>query len=372
MSGIRLPNSLGIVYRNWDGSPLPVPPLHEATHGQGNHLSVAEAIRWHMVQVGRLAKKLKDTPDVTGSLLDHTAIVFLNTGCEYNVGPHRLYVPLARHYALRGYLALRFDLGGIGDSQPPPGRDENLPYPDHALDDVRAAVALVRGRPGIRRVILAGLCSGAWHAFRAAVEGIPVEFIFLVNAPLFLRDGASSSRLLSEVYELQRYGRSFRDPAKWAKALRGRAGYWTFTRLAVASLYRKSGASIRSIRTALGADEPAGLGADLQRIAAQGIQGLFVFDTGEEGLEYLRLCADPARLKRLTRGRFRQVEVAGAGHTFRPLEAQRVLRRLLLDFVEGRHANDGRGALHEVARAGQLEGGNRRRPLPTVRVFGAP
>ncbi len=77
MSGIRLPNSLGIVYRNWDGSPLPVPPLHEATHSQGNHLSVAEAIAWHTKQLGRLAQKLKATPDVTGTLLDHTAIVFL-------------------------------------------------------------------------------------------------------------------------------------------------------------------------------------------------------------------------------------------------------------------------------------------------------
>jgi alpha-beta hydrolase superfamily lysophospholipase len=182
-----------------------------------------------------------------------TAIVFLNTGCEYNVGPHRLYVPLARHWALRGYLTLRFDLGGIGDSQPPPGQPENLPYPDHALDDVRAAVALVRGRPGIRRVILAGLCSGAWHAFRAACEGVLVEAIFLVNTPLFLGDGAADSRELSEVHELQRYGRSFRDPAKWAKALRGRAGYWTLIRLTVAMLFRKS---TRFVRTALGADEP--------------------------------------------------------------------------------------------------------------------
>jgi len=77
MSGIRLPNSLGITYRSWDNSPLPVPPMHEATHGQGNHLSVAEVIAWHTKQLGRLAKKLKDTPDVTGSLLDHTAIVFV-------------------------------------------------------------------------------------------------------------------------------------------------------------------------------------------------------------------------------------------------------------------------------------------------------
>ena len=76
MSGIVLPTSLGITYRNWDNSPLPPPPLHEATHGKGNNLSVAECIRWHVKQLAALAKKLKDTPDVSGNMLDNTVIVF--------------------------------------------------------------------------------------------------------------------------------------------------------------------------------------------------------------------------------------------------------------------------------------------------------
>ncbi len=75
MSGIVLPTSLGITYRNWDGSPLKPPPLHEATHGQGNNLSVAECIRWHVKHLAALAKKLKDTPDATGNMLDNTVIV---------------------------------------------------------------------------------------------------------------------------------------------------------------------------------------------------------------------------------------------------------------------------------------------------------
>jgi hypothetical protein len=77
MSGIVLPTSLGITYRDWEGSPLAPPPLHEATHGQGDNLTVAECIRWHIKHVAALARKLKDTPDVTGNLLDSTAIVFV-------------------------------------------------------------------------------------------------------------------------------------------------------------------------------------------------------------------------------------------------------------------------------------------------------
>ena len=43
---------------------------------RGNNLSVAECIRWHVKQLAALAKKLKDTPDVSGNMLDNTVIVF--------------------------------------------------------------------------------------------------------------------------------------------------------------------------------------------------------------------------------------------------------------------------------------------------------
>jgi hypothetical protein len=87
MSGIVLPTSLGITYRSWDGSSLSPPPLHEATHGQGDNLTVAECIRWHMKHVAALAKKLKDTPDTAGNMLDNTAIVF---AMEAGMGNTRL------------------------------------------------------------------------------------------------------------------------------------------------------------------------------------------------------------------------------------------------------------------------------------------
>jgi hypothetical protein len=77
MSGIILPRSLGITYRDWDGSLLGPSMLHEVTHGDGNNLTVAECIRWHIKHVANLARKLKDTPDVSGSMLDNTAIVFV-------------------------------------------------------------------------------------------------------------------------------------------------------------------------------------------------------------------------------------------------------------------------------------------------------
>src|SRR4029077_7781532 len=88
------------------------------------------------------------------------SIVLFNTGFEDHVGPHRLYVPLARYWAARGHHVLRYDLGGIGDSAPPPGAPDNVAYPGHMLDDAREAIAFVRKEAATDgRVIAAGLCS---------------------------------------------------------------------------------------------------------------------------------------------------------------------------------------------------------------------
>jgi alpha-beta hydrolase superfamily lysophospholipase len=261
------------------------------------------------------------------------AIVLLNTGCEYHVGPNRLYVPLAREWATRGHLVLRYDLGGIGDSAPPPGVEENEVYPAHALGDAHQAIALVRNEAPGRRVILAGLCSGAWLAFLAAREGLPVDAIVSLNPPLFLRDGSSGRRRLVEHDELGRYQRSLRDPAKWAKAIRGRAAYGTFVRLAAAAATRLGKELVSRIGTTFAGYRLEGLARDLECIAERGITSLFVFSRGDSGLDYFRLYASPALRRRKVRERLRCVVVDGAGHTFRLPSAQRALREILVEFV---------------------------------------
>jgi alpha-beta hydrolase superfamily lysophospholipase len=257
-------------------------------------------------------------------------LILLNTGCEYHVGPNRLYVPMAREWATRGHAVLRYDLGGIGDSAPPPGAEENEVYPAHALDDVREAIALFQREAPGRRIVVAGLCSGAWLAFLAAREGLPIDGIISVNPPLYLRDGSSGSRRLAEYDELGRYQRSLGDPAKWAKALRGRAAYGTFARLAAAHLGRKIASRVG---TTFAGRPLEGLARDLERIAERGITSLFMFSRGDGGLDYFRLYASPALRRLKVRERMRHVVVDGAGHTFRPRAAQRALRELLDEFV---------------------------------------
>jgi pimeloyl-ACP methyl ester carboxylesterase len=274
----------------------------------------------------RLFGVLDSPADDTGHA---PAIVLFNTGTEYHVGPHRLYVPLAREWAARGHLVLRFDLGGIGDSEPPPDMAGNVAYPGRMLDDACEAIAFVRKQSPRRRVIVAGLCSGGWLSFLAAREGLAVDAIVSINPPLFLRDGAAGAQWVLDGDDLERYQQSIRDPAKWIKALRGGASYATFTRV-IASALRQFAVRVNGV---VGDAIPNGLAKDLSAIAGRKIRSLFIFSRGDDGLEYFQLHAQPALRRAGVRDFVQHVVVEGAGHTFRPRAAQATLRKLLIDFV---------------------------------------
>jgi alpha-beta hydrolase superfamily lysophospholipase len=257
------------------------------------------------------------------------AIILFNTGVERHIGPHRMYVPLARHWAANGHVVLRFDVGGVGDSAPPAGAEAAGAYPAYILDDAAEAIAFVRRVAPGRRVIVAGMCSGGWLAFRAAREGLPVDAIVAVNPPLYLRERAAGLQWVEERHELGRYRQSMRDPARWVKALRGRASYATLARLAAAAIARR--ANVR--RAALTGVAGDSLAADLVAIARRGIPARFVFSEGDDGLAYFTLNAPPALRDRGVHALLSHVVVPGAGHTFRPRAAQEELRRLLLEFI---------------------------------------
>ena len=55
------------------------------------------------------------------------------------MGANRMHVSLARRWARRGYIVLRMDLAGLGDSGKRPGRPDNDVFSPSALDDVALA-----------------------------------------------------------------------------------------------------------------------------------------------------------------------------------------------------------------------------------------
>jgi alpha-beta hydrolase superfamily lysophospholipase len=254
------------------------------------------------------------------------SIIFLSTGGGHHVGPHRLYVPMSREWAADGHVVLRFDLGGIGDSAPPPGTAGGEAYPGHMLDDAREAIVRVREEAPSEHVILVGLCSGGWLAFEAARKGLPVDAIISINPPLYLLQGRD---WVSQQRQMDRYQHSLRDPLKWLKALRGGTAA-----TALRTIAARAGSNAASrLRHLTREEQFRGLSADLRAIASRRIQAFFIFSDGDNGHRYFEQHARRSLGSAAVRNFIHQAVVADAGHVFRPLAAQRQLKTLLNEFV---------------------------------------
>ncbi len=148
------------------------------------------------------------------------AVVFLNAGLVHRVGPNRLHVRLARDAARRGFVSLRFDLSGVGDSAP---RVDGYSVRTAALTDVRDALDFVAAEHRASSFILVGLCSGADLAFRAALADARVAGVILIDG---LPYTTARSRVHHYVARLIRRGgwkRLFaRDNPVWRRVRRWR------------------------------------------------------------------------------------------------------------------------------------------------------
>lgn len=85
-----------------------------------------------------------------------TGMVLVVGGPQYRVGSHRQFVLLARDLAASGIPVLRFDYRGMGDSTG--GFRE---FEDVAEDIAAAIDTFVANSPGVRQVVLWGLCDAA-------------------------------------------------------------------------------------------------------------------------------------------------------------------------------------------------------------------
>src|SRR5258707_1478930 len=128
--------------------------------------------------------------------------------------------------------------GSMGDIDARWEQRDNELCPPAALDDVRAAVNLVRNVYGAADVTLFGMCSGAYHALRAATAELPVNRILMVN-PLnyFWKEGMEITDLqLAEVITNPGlYRRRIFSKAAWQRFFSGRVNVW---RIAKISVYR--------------------------------------------------------------------------------------------------------------------------------------
>lgn len=95
------------------------------------------------------------------------AIIIVNSGVMHHIGTCRMSVRIARDLAANGFLALRFDFSGIGDSPP---RSGTLSFTESAAVEIREVMNYLQKTKGIKRFILMGLCSGADAIYESAIQ----------------------------------------------------------------------------------------------------------------------------------------------------------------------------------------------------------
>jgi exosortase A-associated hydrolase 1 len=135
-------------------------------------------------------------------------------GPQYRVGSHRQFALLARHLAAQGIAAMRFDVRGMGDSE---GDERDF---EGIQDDIRAALdAFVAALPGMRDVVLWGLCDGASAAALYAPGDARVRGLVLLNPWVRTDDGVARTRLKHH------YRDRLHDPEFWRKLARGQFDY---------------------------------------------------------------------------------------------------------------------------------------------------
>ena len=128
----------------------------------------------------------------------NVGIIFLSPGIKSRVAPHRLYVKCAKAITNRGYIVLRFDPEGLGDSE---GEIIEQFAADvygriqvgHFVDDTEVAIDWFKRKYDIDKVILAGLCGGAITGLLAGADNPDVVGLLAIGIPVTL-DGANIDR----------------------------------------------------------------------------------------------------------------------------------------------------------------------------------
>jgi hypothetical protein len=122
---------------------------------------------------------------------DRPAIIILSPGIKSRVGPHRLYVKMANHFCSIGFIVLRIDPEGLGDSE---GEiEENLTADVYGsielgrlINDTVDTINWMEGQFGIKRFILAGLCGGAITALLTSEKDTRVYAIISLGMTCIL------------------------------------------------------------------------------------------------------------------------------------------------------------------------------------------
>jgi hypothetical protein len=247
---------------------------------------------------------------------NYPGIIFLNSGLLHRVGPNRLYVNLARNLALAGFMAMRFDLSGMGDSQ----RMNNLPFEESAINDTKLAMNFLSETRGIQSFLLIGICSGADIVFQAARIDSRVVGIVMV-------DGFSFT---TPKYIMSSYFKSLLKFRSWKRLISGKSEILQFIKAKLTFLHSPDLGDSEPIWPVPNIDDIKG---GIIILAEKDVDLFFIFSAGGEAHYnfkkiYAKTIESLAELQRIRVKLFENTD-----HLFSPLYIQESMVKAITGWV---------------------------------------
>jgi len=224
-------------------------------------------------------------------------------GPQYRAGSHRQFTLLARDLAAGGSAVMRFDYRGMGDSE---GTMRDF---EAVGADLRAAIdAFMALVPGMREVVLWGLCDGASAIAMYAARDARVAGLVMLN-PWVRSDDGIARATLKHYYRAR-----LRDPAFWRKLVQGKFDIMGSLK-SMAGLARAAAARPDSGEPGPAAPFPARMLTGLQAFAGPVL--VIIGGADLTGREFCDLAgADPHWKRLLATSRVTQRLLDQADHTF--------------------------------------------------------
>lgn len=145
---------------------------------------------------------------------ESVGVLIIVGGLQTRVGSHRQFILLARHLAQQGFVTMRFDVRGLGDSE---GEYHDFEQID---EDIRAAMdCFFEVCPTLKHVVLWGLCDAASAALFYGYQDSRVKGLVLLNPWVFTEKGAAET-VLKQYYWQRLTRKDF-----WRKVFSGRFNY---------------------------------------------------------------------------------------------------------------------------------------------------
>ena len=280
-------------------------------------------------------------------------VLIPSTGANPRSGNARGTVSLARWLAEQGIASLRMDGHGIGDSDPATG-EHGMPYSKQGDRDVSAGVDFLVARfrgP----IIVLGMCSGAYHAFQAALDDHRINGLILVNLQKFVWRGNKSLSVVQRTTFRTTgfYLRNAANPVVWRRLFRGQVNVPGIAGALASRAVRHVAAVADPAIAAVRGETSIGMvRRQVDELARRSVEILYVLSGNDPGLdeisEYFGLRG--WRLRRYPKVMFRKM--AGADHTLSAHWARQRLWQTIGSYLRQRF---GVAIRTEAAEAARIE-----------------